>query len=169
VILFQENVMVPMRDGVKLATDIYRPAVNGVPVDEKLPILLQRTPYNKQNKEFVEQGKFFAKHGYIVAIQDCRGRYKSEGVFVKYVDEPRDGYDTVEWLGKNLPYSNGDVGMWGLSYGAHVQAGAAKLNPAHLKTIVVNMGGTSNGWTHAVGNHGAFELKQMIWAVNQCE
>jgi putative CocE/NonD family hydrolase len=167
VILYKENLMVSMRDGVKLATDIYRPAVNGVPLEDKFPILLQRTPYNKQNKTFVEQGKYFAKHGYIVAIQDCRGRYKSEGVFVKYVDEPKDGYDTVEWLGKNLPYSNGDVGMWGLSYGAHVQAGAAKLNPAHLKTIVVNMGGTSNGWTHAVGNHGAFELKQLIWAFNQ--
>jgi len=167
VILYQENVMVPMRDGVKLATDIYRPAVNGVPVDEKFPILLQRTPYNKKSPTFVEQGKFFAKHGYVVAIQDLRGRYKSEGTFVKYVNDPKDGYDTVQWLGKNLNYANGDVGMWGLSYGAHVQAGAAKLNPSHLKTIVVNMGGTSNGWTHAVGNHGAFELKQMIWAFNQ--
>ena len=99
-----------------------------------------------------------------MAIQDLRGRYKSEGTFVKYVNDPKDGYDTVQWLGKNLDYANGDVGMWGRSYGAHVQAGAAKLNPSHLKTIVVNMGGTSNAWTHAVGNHGAFELKQIIWA-----
>jgi putative CocE/NonD family hydrolase len=167
VVLHQENVMIPMRDGVKLATDIYRPAVNGVPVGEKFPMLLQRTPYNKKDKTIVEQALFFAKNGYVVAIQDLRGRYKSEGRFIKYVNDPKDGYDTVEWLGKNVTYANGDVGMWGLSYGAHVQAGAAKLNPPHLKTIVVNCGGTSNGWTHAVGNHGAFELKQMIWAFNQ--
>jgi hypothetical protein len=167
VVLFQENLMIPMRDGVKLAVDVYRPAANGIPIEEKLPILLQRTPYNKKNKTFVEEAKFFAQQGYIAVIQDCRGRYGSEGVFTKYVDEPKDGYDTVEWLAKNLTYSNGDVGMWGLSYGAHVQACAAKLNPPHLKTIVVNMGGTSNGWTHAVGNHGAFELKQLIWAFNQ--
>lgn len=165
--LYQENVMVPMRDGVRLATDIYRPAMKGIPVEEKLPILLQRTPYNKKNSTFVEQAQYFVQRGYVVAIQDCRGRYKSEGVFVKYVDEPRDGYDAIEWLARNTPYGNGDVGTWGLSYGAHVQASAAKLNPPHLKTIVVNMGGTSNGWTHAVGNHGAFELKQMIWAFNQ--
>jgi hypothetical protein len=159
--------MVPMRDGVRLATDIYRPAGGGASTDGRLPILLQRTPYNKQSPAFVAQGTFFARHGYIVAIQDCRGRYQSGGVFVKYVDEPRDGYDAVEWLGQNLPGSTGAVGMWGLSYGAHVQAAAAKLNPPSLKTIVVNMGGTSNGWTHAVGNHGAFELKQIIWAFNK--
>lgn len=167
VILYQEKTMIPMRDGVTLATDIYRPAINGLPVGEKFPILLQRTPYNKQSPTFVEQGKFLARHGYVVAIQDVRGRYQSEGTFVKYVNEPEDGYDTIQWLGRNLDYTNGDVGMWGLSYGAHVQAGAAKLNPSHLKTIVVNMGGISNPWTHAVGNHGAFELKQLIWAFNQ--
>jgi putative CocE/NonD family hydrolase len=165
--LDREELHVPMRDGVRLATDVYRPALQVAGAPPPLPILLQRTPYNKRRADYVEQGRFFARHGYIVALQDCRGRYASEGRFVKYVDEPRDGYDTVEWLATNLPGSTGGVGMWGLSYGAHVQAAAAKLNPPHLKTIVVNMGGTSNPWTHAVGNHGAVELKQLIWAFNQ--
>jgi putative CocE/NonD family hydrolase len=166
-VLYQENVMIPMRDGIKLAADIYRPTVQGTLVEEKLPVLLQRTPYDKKKAEYVEQGRFFTRHGYVVVIQDCRGRYKSEGAFTKYQNEPKDGYDTVEWLAGNLPYGNGEIGMWGLSYGAHVQACAAKLHPPHLKTLVVNMGGTSNGWDHAVRNHGAFELKQLTWAFTQ--
>jgi hypothetical protein len=164
--LYQEDLMIPMRDGVRLAVDIWRPAGKGGVVEERLPILLQRTPYNKKNPEFVEQGKYFAERGYVVAIQDCRGRYRSEGVFRKYVDEPSDGYDTIEALAQ-LPYTTGEIGMWGLSYGAHVQACAAKMNPPHLKTVIVNMGGTSNGWTHAIRNHGAFELKQLTWAFVQ--
>lgn len=166
-VTLEENLMVPMRDGVKLATDIYRPTIDGKVVDEELPLILQRTPYNKTGTTIVNQANYFVQHGYVVAIQDCRGRYASEGIYVKYEDEPKDGYDTVEWLGENLPYTNGDIGMWGLSYGAHVQACAAKLNPSHLKTIIVNMGGTFNGWDHAVRNHGAFAYKQLTWAMTQ--
>ena len=166
VVLFQESFMVPMRDGVKLATDIYRPAQGGKVIEEKLPLILARTPYNKKQAKYVKEGKFFASHGYVVAIQDCRGTYKSEGVFTKYLDEPNDGHDAVIELAK-LPYTTGAVGMWGLSYVAHTQAGAAKLNPAPLKTIIVNMGGTSNGWTHAIRSYGAFELKQATWALAQ--
>lgn len=167
VVLFEENLMVPMRDGVKLGTDIYRPAKDGVLVEEKLPLIFQRTPYNKSSGSQPRQAKYLTSRGYVVAVQDCRGRYSSEGVFTKYMDEPKDGYDAVEWLGANLPYINGDVGMWGLSYGAHVQASASKLNPSHLKTIVVNMGGTLNGWDHAIRNNGAFALKQLTWAFGQ--
>jgi len=166
VVLFQENLMVPMRDGVKLATDIYRPAKGGKVIEEKLPFILARTPYNKKQARYVKEGKFFAAHGYVVAIQDCRGTYKSEGVFTKYLDEPNDGHDTVIEMAK-LPYTTGAIGMWGLSYVAHTQAGAAKLNPAPLKTVIVNMGGTSNGWTHAIRSYGAFELKQATWALAQ--
>ncbi len=160
-VILEKNVMVPMRDGVRLATDIYRPAVNGRPVEEKLPMILHRTPYNKNGAG--RTAEFFCRQGYLVAFQDCRGRYASEGVFTKYVNKPEDGYDAVEWLA-GLPYCNGDIGMRGGSYGAHVQAGAAKLNPPHLKTIVVKVGGTSNGWDHAIRNNGAFALKQLTWA-----
>jgi uncharacterized protein len=159
----QQEVMIPMRDGVLLATDLYRPPSTFGP---PYPVLLQRTPYNKSNPNFTGQARYFARHGYLVALQDCRGRYRSQGEFTKYVNEPGDGYDTVEWLAK-MPDSNGDVGMWGTSYGAHVQAAAAKMNPPHLRTIVVNMGGTSDGWLSGIRNHGAFELKQLTWAFHQ--
>lgn len=164
--LFQKDLMIPMRDGVRLATDIYRPATGGDVVAEKLPVLLQRTPYDKSRTSYVEAAEFFARHGYVVALQDVRGRYGSEGVFTKYIGEGRDGYDTIEYLA-DLPYTDGRVGMWGTSYGAHVQANAAKLRPPHLRTIVVNMGGMYNGWDHKIRNHGAFELQQLTWAFRQ--
>ena len=131
-VLFGKDVMVPMRDGVKLATDIYRPAQNGEPIEDQLPILLQRTPYSKEGQGLVESAKYFVRHGYIVILQDIRGLYKSEGTFSKYDQvTARDGYDTIDWIGA-LPYTDGQVGMWGTSYGAHTQADAAKTNPANL-------------------------------------
>ena len=165
-ILFEEDLMIPMRDGVRLATDVYRPAVNGQPAGEKIPILLQRTPYDKTGQSLVESAEFFARRGYVVVLQDHRGRYRSEGVFTKYIGEGQDGYDTIEFLAK-LPYGDGRVGMWGTSYAAHVQANAAKLRPPHLKTMVINMGGMSNGWDHKARNHGAFEIQQLTWAFRQ--
>ncbi len=166
VVQVEENLMVPMRDGVRLATDIYRPTRVGEPVAEKLPILLQRTPYDKTGAQLVASAKFFAQNGYVVVLQDHRGLYASEGEFTKYIGEGQDSYDTIEFLA-GLPFSDGQVGMWGTSYAAHVQANAAKLNPPHLKTIVLNMGGMSNGWDHKVRNHGAFEIQQLTWAFRQ--
>src|SRR5512145_625204 len=84
---FEENLMIPMRDGVRLATDLYRPARDGRPVEEKLPVLLQRTPYGKTGTSLVEQARYFAANGYVVALQDLRGTYASEGVFTKYIGE----------------------------------------------------------------------------------
>src|SRR3990172_954149 len=165
---FEENLMIPMRDGVRLATDVYRPARGGTPLDEKLPVLLQRTPYGKTGSSLVESARYFAANGYVVALQDVRGAYASEGVFTKYIGEGEDGFDTIEYLSK-LPYANGKVGMWGTSYAAHVQANAAKLEPKALATIVLNMGGMSNGWDHKVRNHGAFELQQLTWRCGQLE
>jgi putative CocE/NonD family hydrolase len=162
----EDNLMIPMRDDVHLATDIFRPALSGIPVAEQLPILLQRTPYDKTGERLVASARFFASHGYVVALQDHRGRYASEGVFTKYIGEGQDGYDTIEYLAA-LPYGDAQVGMWGTSYSAHSQANAAKLRPPHLKTIVLNMGGMSNGWDHKVRNHGAFEIQQLTWAFRQ--
>ncbi|MBI4521731.1 MAG: CocE/NonD family hydrolase [Gemmatimonadetes bacterium] len=169
-VLYQSDVMVPMRDGVKLAIDIYRPARGGQPLSERLPVLLQRTPYSKTGEGLSQQAKYFASHGYVVAVMDTRGRYKSEGVFSKYYEyDAYDGYDTIEWLAK-LPYAQAAVGMWGTSYGAHTQADAAKLNPPSLKTLVLNMGGLSNGWEQKVRSGGAFELGQQLgWAFGQLQ
>jgi putative CocE/NonD family hydrolase len=162
----ESNRMLRMRDGVALATDIYRPTRFGAPVEDPLPVLLQRTPYDKTSPRFVEAAEFFAKNGYVVVLQDHRGRYASEGEFTKYIGEGRDGFDTIAQLAE-LPFSNGKVGMWGTSYASHVQANAAKLRPPALATIVLNMGGMSNGWDHKVRNHGAFEIQQLTWAFRQ--
>ena len=155
--------MVPMRDGVRLATDIYRPAREGKLVDEPLAIVLHRTPYDKKRPSAVASAEYFARQSYVSVVQDARGRYASEGVFTKYIGEGEDGYDTVEYLA-TLPYGNGKVAMYGTSYAAHAQANAAKLRPPHLETIVVNIGALSNGWDHKIRNHGAFDMQQLTWA-----
>jgi len=139
---------IPMRDGVRLFTAVY------VPKDEaeKHPILLTRTPYScqpygaDQYKGDVGPSAHFGKAGYIVAYQDVRGRWMSEGEFVnmrpqlaerkgKEIDESTDAYDTIEWLVKNVPGNNGRVGMWGISYpGFYSAAGMIDAHPA-LKAV----------------------------------
>jgi uncharacterized protein len=168
VVLSGKDTMISMRDGTMLATDIYRPARNGTPVVERLPVLLQRTPYNKEGQGLVNNAKVFVQHGYVVALQDIRGRYKSQGAFGKYDESSaNDGYDTIEWLAKQS-YADGKVGMWGTSYAAHTQADAAKVHPPSLKAMLLNFGGLSNGWNVKIRNHGAFELGQQLgWAFQE--
>ena len=167
-IVVSSNVMIPARDGVRLATDIYRPAAGGVPVAEPLPVVLTRSPYGKDRERDVALARCLARHGYVAAIQDIRGRYASEGEFTKYSAlDASDGYDTIEWLARQ-PYANGRVGMWGTSYAAHAQADAAKLNPPALKAMLLNEGGMSDAWDHAVRHGGAFELgRELTWAFRQ--
>lgn len=167
-IAVERNVMIPTRDGIALATDIYRPADGGAPKPGRFPVLLNRTPYDKSDAPLAAQAAGFARRGYVVALQDLRGRFRSQGTFTKY--DPRngaDGYDTIEWLARQ-PWSDGRVGMWGTSYAAHSQADAAKLNPPHLATMVINEGGMTNAWDHAVRHGGAFELgRELTWAFRQ--
>lgn len=167
-VLVQRDVMIPAPDGVKLATDIYRLAAGEGPVETPLPLLLQRTPYGKTSDRFVGVAAHLASRGYVVAIQDLRGRYHSEGIFTKYNPlESSDGAATVTWLAA-LPYVDGRVGMWGTSYAAHTQADASKLNPKGLGPMIINMGGMANAWDHAVRQGGAFELgRELTWAFRQ--
>ena len=123
----ENNVPAAMRDGVVLKADIYRPEGAG-----PFPVLLARTPYGKQGA--AATGKNMAKRGYIVVIQDVRGRGKSAGIFNPFFDDEKDGYDTVEWAAK-LPGSDGKVGMFGGSYGGGTQVDAALASPPHLVTI----------------------------------
>jgi putative CocE/NonD family hydrolase len=162
-VVSEQNLMMAARDGVKLATDVYRPTAAA-----KEPVLLHRTPYDKSAPATVAIAKYFAAHGYVVVVQDTRGRHRSEGVFSKYYKyDAYDGYDCIEWAAR-LPYSNGKVGMWGTSYAAHTQADAAKLNPPSLKTLVIGMGGMANAWDHSVRFDGAFEMgRQLTWAWDQ--
>ena len=162
----QHNVMMPMRDGMGLAADIYRPAREGNPVEGSLPVLLHRTPYNKSVEARVVEAGFFTNRGYVTVIQDCRGRYASEGGFTKYLYEGVDGYDTLDWLAQQ-PWCNGKVGTYGLSYAAHAQAALACLNPPNLACMWMDSGGFSNAFQSGCRNGGAFELRQVTWAFNE--
>jgi putative CocE/NonD family hydrolase len=128
-IVIERDLMVPARDGVLLATDVYRPHGPG-----PFPVLLERTPYDKsassrsersaavaRPRSRTEVAAYFVGYGYAVAYQDCRGRYRSGGHFTKYLSEAEDGYDALAWL-QRQPWCNGRVGTFGLSYAAHTQA-----------------------------------------------
>ncbi|HEY6251287.1 MAG TPA: CocE/NonD family hydrolase [Candidatus Angelobacter sp.] len=148
------GVSVPMRDGVKLSADIYRP--QGL---EKAPIILVRTPYKKEMAEL--QARFYARRGYVYAVQDCRGRFGSGGVWEPFVNESKDGYDTIEWLAKQ-PYSDGKVGMIGGSYLGWVQWWAAGMHPPHLVTMIPNVA-PPDPFYNVPYEYGAFFLWGAIW------
>ena len=125
----EKDIMVPMRDGVNLATDVYRPASNGKPVEGPFPVLLERTPYDKEARGAADLAAYFVQRGYVMVRQDNRGRYKSEGTFTKYVDDANDGYDCLQWIGSQ-DWCNGKVGTYGTSYGAHTQGAMASTESA---------------------------------------
>lgn len=180
-VIVQRNVMVRMRDGVQLATDVYRPAVNGGPVMTPLPVILERTPYGKaeRSRSEIEPGMsqpmtraevatFFVRAGFAVIYQDCRGRYDSEGEFTKYLAEGPDGYDTCAWIVEQ-PWCDGKIGTMGLSYAAHAQAALACMNPPGLACMVLDSGGFSSAYRTGIRQGGAFELKQLTWAYNNAK
>ncbi|MFB9887192.1 CocE/NonD family hydrolase [Balneatrix alpica] len=167
------SIMVPMRDGIRLATDIYLP---GSSHQQPWPVILERTPYGKQaisQREYSraqptpltreQLAKRFAAAGFAVVMQDCRGRYESEGEFSKYINEAEDGYDTLEWITQQ-PWCNGKIGMTGMSYAAHTQLAAACLNPPGLACMFMDSGGFANAYQAGIRQGGAFELKQVTWA-----
>jgi len=119
------DVKVPMRDGVLLSTNVYRPDAPG-----KFPVILIRTPYSNGDENNSE-GHFFAKRGYAVVIQDTRGRFESEGEFNPFFNEAQDGYDAQEWAGTQ-PWSNGKIGTSGGSYVGCTQWLPAPMASKHL-------------------------------------
>ena len=141
----ERSVMVPMRDGVKLSTDLYFPVGAG----EKLPVILLRTPYNKKIWRAGEPGPryaayMFSSQGYIVAVQDCRGKFESEGEYRISATEASDGYDSVTWASKQ-PWSNGNVGKYVCSYMGEVQIMQAKLRHPNLKAMIPQAAGGALG------------------------
>ncbi|WP_246617411.1 CocE/NonD family hydrolase [Rhizobium populisoli] len=178
-VIVERDVMVTMRDGIRLATDVYRPAKDGKVIEGKLPAIMERTPYGKaeRSRSEIEVGmdtpmkrnevaSYFVRAGYAVIYQDCRGRHNSEGQFSKYISEAADGYDTARWLVEQ-GWSNGQFGTMGLSYAAHTQAALACLNPPGLACMIMDSGGFSNAYQCGIRQGGAFELKQATWAYNQ--
>jgi uncharacterized protein len=125
----QWGVRIPMRDGVELAATLYRPAGQ----KEPLPVVFTLTPYIGDT--YHPRGMYFARHGYVFALVDVRGRGSSGGTFDPFAQEARDGYDAVEWLARQS-WSNGKVTMWGGSYAGYDQWATAKERPPHLATIV---------------------------------
>ncbi|MGB6194366.1 MAG: CocE/NonD family hydrolase, partial [Terracidiphilus sp.] len=147
-IVIERSQPMKTRDGITLKADIYRPAGDG-----PFPVLLQRTPYDKRNAEdFALEA---IAHGFMVVVQDVRGRYTSEGEWYPFKHEIDDGYDAVEWAAA-LPHSNGKVGMFGGSYVGATQMLAAISNPPHLAGIcpVVTASNYHENWTY---QGGAFE------------
>jgi hypothetical protein len=121
--VLDHNVMVAMRDGVKLATDVYRPAAPG-----SYPVVLTRIPYGKSEFPWKELARIFVMNGYVYVIQDTRGEFDSEGMWFPLIWEYEDGHDTVAWV-KAQPWCNGKIGMWGGSYFGYTQLTAAPDNP----------------------------------------
>ncbi len=123
----KETVMVPMRDGIRLATDI-----RGADPAKAKPVLLLRTPYNKNNAE--PTASRYADAGYVSIVQDTRGAFASEGRYVHHNNDEQDGFDTLEWISRQ-PWSNGRVGMWGSSHPGAVQWLAAAERPYGLAVL----------------------------------
>ena len=169
----KREVMIPMRDGVRLFTAIYEPKDRS----RKHPILMMRTPYScepygdKFNRDLRSESNLYVKNNYILVYQDVRGRYKSEGEFVqvrplnpeaktgKGIDEATDTYDTIDWLLHNT-YNNGNVGTWGISYdGFYATMTASSRHPA-LKAVSPQ--GPVTDWFRGDDRHhnGAFTFLQ---------
>jgi hypothetical protein len=149
-VLVERAVMVPMRDGVRLATDLYRPK----DVTSTVPTILIRTPYNKSaNPNGDAAAMFFASHGYGVVVQDVRGKFASEGQFRVYEGDMTDWSDAFDWIGAQ-PWSTGRIGTYGCSYLGEGQIIAAQQrHPRHIAAIAQAAG----------GNLGRVGRKRQFW------
>ena len=161
-VAIRKNVMIPMRDGVKLAADIYLPAEGESIAEGQFPVILERTPYDKTAPRQVTNMKYYARRGYVGVIQDVRGRFESEGEWYAFAKEAPDGYDTVQWLGVQ-PWSDGKVGTMGGSYAGSDQSALATMNPSHLSTMIVAVG-ASNYYHGSMRQNGALEQRFMVYA-----
>lgn len=154
--IVEQDVAVPMRDGVILRADIYRPIGDG-----PFPVLVYRTPYGKHFAiETYQTHASAVERGYAVVMQDVRGRYASDGIFEPYYHEGEDGYDTIEWAAVQS-WSNGDVGTFGLSYPGAVQWLAAIESPPSLKAMVPAM--TFSSPRNFFYMNGVFDLSWLPW------
>ncbi len=152
---------VRMRDGVVLSVDIYRPARGGAPLPGRFPVLLERTPYGKGRAVLNRAAEFFANQGYVVIMQDVRGRFASEGewYFLSEQEGP-DGFDTMAWIASQ-PWCDGNIGTMGLSYSTATQQALAVLRPPGLRSQFLSDGGYD--YFHRTLRHsGAFELGVLL-------
>jgi putative CocE/NonD family hydrolase len=158
----RRDVMVAMRDGTRLACDLYLPADAA---GRRYPTLVSRTPYNKAGLR--GDAEWLAAHGYAVVAQDVRGRFRSEGSFYPFTQEGPDGHDTIEWAAAQ-EWSNGKVGTFGASYLAWDQYRAAMERPPHLQAMFANVGGADFYREYAYPG-GAMNPAWGIWIVRSAE
>ena len=154
------DVMIPMRDGTRLATDLYQPSRDGTPAPGRFPALLMRTPYDKTLRA-PSFAQYFAARGYVVVVQDVRARYKSEGHWRPLYDDGRDGYDTADWIG-HQPWSDGGIGTLGTSYEGATQHALAIAGAPYLKAMVPLFAMSDVG-RYGLRHNGAFELRWFNW------
>jgi putative CocE/NonD family hydrolase len=161
-----KDLMIAMRDGTRLVTDLYRPALEGEPLPGPFPTILCRTPYDKNDRRYTEIADFFTPRGYVTVLQDIRGRQRSEGVgqyfHVANEHDGTDGYDTVEWIAAQ-PWSNCRVGTVGSSFAGLVQTRMALCRPPHLTAVWPDVAPT-NSYHHQAREGGAMQL-HMFWAL----
>ncbi|WP_420633216.1 CocE/NonD family hydrolase [Candidatus Palauibacter sp.] len=154
----ETDAMVPMRDGVRLATDLYLP-VEPADRGDALPVVLIRLPYDKASYRggAIQPARFFAGQGYAVVVQDVRGKYASEGRYLLSAADREDGYDAVEWA-STQPWSNGKVGTFGCSYlGENQTQLMTQRHPAHAAAIPLAAGGSIGSAGGRYGYFGIFE------------
>jgi putative CocE/NonD family hydrolase len=161
----ERDIMVPMRDGTQLCTDVYRPDTMG-----SFPAVVYRTPYDKSRDDTHAISCTFAQHGYLAITQDIRGWFASEGE-KDVTDETEDGYDTIEWAA-TLSDCSGKVGMWGYSYPCITALAAATAQPPHLNCLFVGGipgQGTEDPSVGATGNPtGIVEVgRRLLWLLDQ--
>jgi uncharacterized protein len=158
-VVAQTDVMVPMRDRVALATDVYLPARDDRAVEQRWPTILMRTPYGKSGGKAV--GDYFSPYGYAVVVQDTRGRYESEGVWHMLTDDGDDGCDACAWIAEQT-WSDGKVGTIGTSYVGGTQHAIAMQRAPQLATAIP-VDAMSNLGRQSMRNGGAFELRFWNW------
>lgn len=146
-VIVEKNVPVPMRDGVTLAADVYRPDAPG-----RFPVLILRTPYDKTTADEVQNSSWYAERGYVVVNEDVRGRFASGGDFYTYRSEARDGYDTDAWAAEQ-PWSNGRLGTLGGSYLGFTGLTQAIGGHPALKSVATDVTTTDiyNSWVYSDG------------------
>lgn len=158
-VLVQNDVMVAMRDGIRLATDVYLPARGDEALGGRRPVILSRTPYNKDGLK--SYGEYYARRGYAFVAQDTRGRWNSEGIWRMLVDDGPDGQDCAEWIAAQ-DWSDGKIGMLGVSYYGGTQHALAMAGSPHLKTVIPADAMSNMGY-RSMRNGGAFELRFWNW------
>ncbi len=126
----KRNISVKMRDGIDLVGDLYTPEKKG-----RFPVIVFRTPYGRDDERFRKSARLFASNGFAFLNFDVRGRGDSDGIFRPYFNEGTDGYDLIEWAGKQS-WSNGRIGTFGASYSARIQWLAALMRPPNLKAMI---------------------------------